>query len=80
MLNYEECKKIAVEATEGRGIPIDTAGELLDAFVFDSTDKRFVANLPIAVDRNNGTVTSLWLYLQDKDPSITFDDVVDIPF
>ena len=50
MLNYEECKKIAVEATEGRGIPIDTAGELLDAFVFDSTDKRFVANLPIVVD------------------------------
>ena len=80
MLNYDECKKIAVETTESKGIPINKAGELLDAYVFDSNDKRFVANLPIAVDRNSGNVTSLWLYLQDKDPNITFDDVVEIPF
>lgn len=80
MLNYNECKAIAVETAEERGIPINKAGELLDAYVFDSTDKRFVANLPIAVDRNSGTVTSLWLYLQDKDPNITFDDVVERQF
>lgn len=80
MLNYEECKKIAVDITEKNGIPIDKAGELLDAYVFDSTNKSFVANLPIAVDRNNGKVTSLWLYLQNKDPNITFDDVVEREF
>ena len=40
MLNYEECKKIAVDITEKNGIPIDKAGELLDAYVFDSIIKR----------------------------------------
>ena len=63
MLTYDECKKIAMERTEQNGIPIDKAGEILDAYVFDSTDDRFVVNLPIAVDRNSGNVTSLWAYL-----------------
>lgn len=80
MLNYDECKKIVIEKTEKNGITIDKAGELLNAFVFDSTDDRFVGNLPIAVDRDSGNVTSLWLYLQDKDPDITFDDVIEIQF
>ena len=80
MLNYEECKAIAVEFTGRNGIPINKAGELLDAYVFNSDDSRYLVNLPIAVDRNSGEVTSLWLYLQDKDPNITFDDVVEIPF
>lgn len=79
MITYEEAKKIALEHIEVFGAPINTAGELPEAYVFDDSEHEYVGWIPFAVLKEDGSIMNLWHYIYET-KNITYDDIKVIPF
>lgn len=78
MVSYEEAKKIALERTEEAGVPINWAGELPHAYIFDDADNMYDGLLPMVVRKADGKCFNYWHYMQQTNSK--GDDIKDIPF
>lgn len=64
MIKYEEAKKIALDAAARAGVPINSAGELPHAYIFDDSENMYDGVLPMVVKKENGKVMNYWQYMR----------------
>ena len=78
MVTYEEAKKIAQDIMKRVGFPINYAGELPGAYVFDDANNMYDGYLPMIIRKSDGKAVNYWQYMQQK--NIKGDDIKEIPF
>lgn len=78
MVSYEEAKKNALDIMNKVGFPINWAGELPDAYVFDDADNMYDGYLPMVIRKSDGKAVNYWQYMQQN--NIKGNDIKEIPF
>ena len=78
MITYEEAKNIALERTKQAGVPINYAGELPHAYIFDDSENMYDGLLPMVVRKSDGKAFNYWQYMRQTNSN--GNDIKDIPF
>lgn len=72
MLNYDNCKQIAIKKAESYNTSIDKAYLINGDYAFD-TKEEFIGIFPVVIRKKNGDMFGLWEYLNKSD--LTMDDM-----
>ena len=78
MLNYKECKKIAIDHAKYFNATVDKAYRIGTDYAFDNSKEKFAGRIPFVVSAENGECVGLWSYLNDHDMSM--DDMEEITY
>lgn len=74
MLNYEECKAIAMNRASNYGVTVTKAYTLKEAYVFD-TKEECDGIMPVVINPETEEVSGIWNYLNKYD--LTMGDMVE---
>lgn len=72
MLNYDNCKQIAIKKAESYGATLEKAYLINGDYAFD-TKEEFIGIFPVVIRKKNGDMFGLWEYLNKSD--LTMDDM-----
>lgn len=78
MISYEKAKEIALERTKEAGVPINWAGELPHAYIFDDSENMYDGLLPVVIRKADGKAFNYWHYM--KQTNSKGNDIKEIPF